>query len=92
MIANIRHKGLRILFERGDASGLNPQHLEKITLILTTLNAAEAIEGMDLPSFRLHQLTGNFRGFWSVTVRANWRIIFQFEDGQATCVDLVDYH
>ena len=87
MIARIKHKGLRRLFERGDASGINPQYVEKVTLILTTLNAAETIEGMDLPSFRLHQLIGNFRGFWSVAVRANWRIIYRFEDGQASGVD-----
>ena len=47
---------------------------------------------MALPSFRLHALTGSLRGFWAVTVRANWRIIFRFEDGKARDVDLVDYH
>ncbi len=46
---------------------------------------------MNLPGFRLHPLIGNRKGFWAITVRANWRIVFRFEDGAAD-VDLVDYH
>ncbi len=92
MIESFAHKGLKRLFERDDPRGLNPQHMEKITLILTVLDAAETIDAMDLPSFHLHPLTGNLKGFWSVTVRANWRIVFRFEDERAFEVDLVDYH
>ncbi len=92
MIESFTHKGLRRLYERDDHRGVNAQHSEKIMLILTTLDAATTIEAMDLPSFRLHALTGDLKGFWSVTVRANWRIIFRFADGQATDVDLTDYH
>ena len=92
MIESITHKGLRRLYERDDHRGVNAQHAEKIMLILTTLDAATTIEAMDLPSFRLHALTGDLKGFWSVTVRANWRIIFRFADGQASDVDLTDYH
>lgn len=92
MIESFKHKGLRRLFEDGDHRGVNPQHAEKITLILTALDAAQVIEAMDIPSFRLHALTGDLKGLWSVTVRANWRIVFRFEDGQASEVDLVDYH
>lgn len=47
---------------------------------------------MDIPTFRLHPLKGELKGFYSVTVRANWRIVFRFEDGQAFDVDFVDYH
>ena len=92
MIESFAHKGLKRLFEKDDPKGLNPDHVEKITLILTTLDAAEAVEAMNLPSFRLHKLTGDRKGFWAVTVRANWRIIFRFADGAASDVDLVDYH
>ena len=66
--------------------------LERISIILSTLHAAPSIEGMNVPTFRLHPLKGELRGFWAVTVRANWRIIFRFEDGKASDVDLVDYH
>ena len=75
MIENIRHKGLRHFFEDGDRRGLNPDHLDKISLILLTLHSADEIEVMNLPSFRLHPLAGELKGFWSVTIRANWRII-----------------
>jgi proteic killer suppression protein len=92
MIENIRHKGLRRFFEDGDRRGLNPDHLDKISLILLTLHSANEIEVMNLPSFRLHPLAGELKGFWSVTVRANWRIIFRFEGGNALDVDLTDYH
>ena len=92
MIESFRHKGLKRLYEQDDARGINAQHVEKIALILTTLDAAETIEAMNLPSFRLHGLSGDLAGYWSVTVRANWRIIFRFEAGSALDVDLVDYH
>ena len=92
MIVSFGHKGLKRLFEDGDGSGLNPQHLERIENILGLLDSAEKIEDMALPSLRLHPLTGKLNGFWSVTVRANWRIVFRFEEGDARAVDLIDYH
>lgn len=92
MIESFTHKGLKRLFEKDDPRGLNPDHVEKITLILTTLDAAETVEALNIPSFRLHRLTGDLKGFWAVTVRANWRIIFRFADGAASEVNLVDYH
>jgi toxin HigB-1 len=46
---------------------------------------------MDLPGFGLHPLKGDLAGFWAVTVRANWRIVFRFAGGDAHDVDLVDY-
>jgi proteic killer suppression protein len=59
---------------------------------LEVLHAAAAIEAMRLATFGLHALKGDLKGFWAVTVRANWRIIFRFEEGKASDVDLVDYH
>jgi proteic killer suppression protein len=92
MIKKFRHKGLRLFFEYDDGSKLPPDMLERIRLILSTLHAAVEIEGMKLPGFDLHPLKGDLKGFWSVTVRANWRIIFKFEDGNALDVDFIDYH
>jgi proteic killer suppression protein len=66
--------------------------VERIAVILATLDAAGTIAAMERPSFRLHRLKGNLRGFWAVTVRASWRIVFRFEDGRAFDVDFVDYH
>ena len=53
---------------------------------------AGAVEDMNQPTFRLHPLKGERKGFWAVTVRANWRITFRIEDGKARDVDFVDYH
>ena len=92
MIGSIRHRGLKTFYERGSARHLNSKQLPRIRRILTVLNAAETIEGLDLPGWRLHALKGDLKGFWSVTVSGNWRIIFRFKDGEAGDVDLVDYH
>ena len=66
--------------------------LDKVQRVLTALQAAAAPDDMDLPGFVLHSLTGNLRGFWSVRVSGNWRVIFRLEDGHAYDVDLIDYH
>lgn len=71
--------------------GVNSEHIAKLRNILATLNAAATIADMDLPSSRLHPLKGKKKGFWEVTVRANWRVIFRFER-DAQDVDYVDYH
>ncbi|MGO9236028.1 MAG: type II toxin-antitoxin system RelE/ParE family toxin [Methylocella sp.] len=92
MIERFRHKGLKLLFEEADPTGVNPQHVEKIENILGLLDVAQDIEDMNVPTFRLHALKGDLKGFWAVTVRANWRIIFRFADGRASDVDLIDYH
>ena len=78
--------------ERGDARRLPPEHREAVQDILARLNASAAPDDMNLPGFRLHRLKGDLAGFWAVTVRANWRIVFRFEDGHAVDVDYLDYH
>ena len=92
MIRSFRHKGLRRFFEDDDGSKLPADMLDRIRLILSTLHAAQEIEGVNVSPFRLHILRGEFTGFFSVTVRANWRIIFHFQNGDAFDVDFVDYH
>ena len=92
MIRSIRHRGLRRLYEDNDPRGVMVEHAEKLRDILARLDAAAAVTDMDLPGFRLHPLRGNLRGYWAVTVRANWRVIFRFADGEASEVDYVDYH
>ncbi len=92
MIQSFRHKGLKRLFENGETKGIRPDHVEKTENILAVLNRARKPEDMNLPGFRLHPLRGSLKGFWSVTVRANWRVIFRFVEGYACDVDLIDYH
>jgi toxin HigB-1 len=92
VIETIKHKGLRRLYERNDASGLRTDLVEKARKILSALAAANAPGDLSLPMFRLHPLTGDRRGTYSVTVRANWRVTFRFHEGAAYDVDLEDYH
>jgi len=92
MILRFRHRGLRRFFENDDPRGLNPQHLETIARILARLDRAAKAQDMDLPGWRLHPLKGEYAGYWSVTVRANWRIVFRFQNAEATDVDYLDYH
>ena len=90
MIEGFRHRGLKRLFEDDDLS--TAESVGRMRTILAALDAAERIEDMDIHSFRLHALKGDLKGFWAVTVRANWRVIFRFSRGKASDVDLVDYH
>ena len=92
MIRGFRHKGLQQLFEEDNAKGVNAEHVRKIKQILALLDAATTLSGLDIQAYRLHPLKGDLKGFWSITVRANWRIIFRFDDGNVSDVDLVDYH
>lgn len=92
MIASFRHKGLKQLFEDDNPKALNAEHIRKIKQILAFLEAAEKLSDLAFSTFHLHPLKGDLDGWWSLTVRANWRIIFRFEAGEALDVDLVDYH
>jgi proteic killer suppression protein len=92
LIQSIRHKGLKRLYDDDDPRGVIGEHVEKLRDILARLDAAVTVSDLDLPGFRLHPLKGDWKGFWAVTVRANWRVIFRFADHDALDVDYVDYH
>lgn len=92
LIKSIRHRGLKRLYERGDRSRLPPDMVDRIEGLLAVLDTAKFPEELDRPSLRLHPLSGDRKGQWAVTVRANWRITFTFEDGHVRNVDFVDYH
>jgi len=92
VIRSIRHKGLKRLYEDDDSRGVIPEPTPKLRDILARLDAAGRAADMDLPGFRLHPLKGDFKGFWAVTVRANWRVIFRLAEGDALDIDYVDYH
>jgi proteic killer suppression protein len=92
MIRRFRRRGLRRLYEDDDPRGVRADQVERIKTVLARLDRASKPEHMNLPGWRLHPLKGELAGFWSVTVTANWRIIWRFETGDATDVDYVDYH
>lgn len=92
MIRTFKHRGLKRLYERGDRSGIRPDLVDTVQEILTVLDGAATPQALNLPGYRLHPLKGDLQGFWSVTVRANWRIMFRFEGTGAFDVELIDYH
>jgi toxin HigB-1 len=92
MIRSFRHKGLKRLYQDADSRGVISEHVVKLRDILARLDAARALADMEVPGFRLHPLKGELKGFWSVTIRANWRVIFRFADQDAFDVDYLDYH
>ena len=92
MIKSFAHKGLKKFFLIGNKAGIQAKHAERLRLILAQLNQARVIEDMQIPSLALHELKGNRKDTWAVTVQANWRITFRFENGDAEIVDYEDYH
>ena len=93
MIESFRHKGLETAFRRRQRQGRErracPQAQADFGLVGS---GGQDVADLDVVTFRLHALKGDLKGFWAVTVRANWRIVFRFEDGNAFDVDFVDYH
>ena len=80
------------MYERDDPSRVSPDMADRIALALADLDDAGAPWDLDLPGYRLHPLKGALKGYWSISISGNWRLIFRFEDGDAYDVDLVDYH
>ena len=92
MIRGFRHKGLGKFFEAGSKSGIQAQHAKRLRLILGRLSAATAPGDLALPGLDLHQLKGDRKGIWAVSVSGNWRLTFKFVGKDADSVDYEDYH
>ena len=93
IIRSIRHRGLRRFVEDNDPRGINPDLVNRARNILAVLIAAEDMEGVKgPPGWRIHQLTGNRRGTWSISASGNWRITFDIERNEISNLDLEDYH
>ena len=92
MIKSFKHKGLEKFFKYGNTSGIQSVHKQKIRIRLTALDTATKIQDIDLPGFRLHQLKGDMKGKWTIDVNKNWRITFEFIDGDVFIVNYEDYH
>ena len=92
MIKTFNHKGLKVFFETGSVAGIQAIHAQRIRLILALLEQSVDVQDMTAPALRLHELKGREKGIWSVTVQANWRITFRFENGDAYIVNYQDYH
>lgn len=92
MIKSFKHKGLEKFFAKGTLAGINPQHAKRLRLILAMLDNAKTVTDMNSPALKFHELMGKSKGEYSVTVQANWRITFQFTNGDAYVVNYEDYH
>jgi proteic killer suppression protein len=92
VIRSFRHKGLRRFYETGHAGGIQAAHVKRLRMQLAALDSARSIDDMDIPGFRLHSLKGAMRGRWSIWVNGNWRLTFEFREGDAYVLDYEDYH
>lgn len=92
MIKSFKHKGLEKFFLTGSTKGIQTIPAKRLSYILNYLDEAEKIEDLNVPIFRLHPLKGDMKDLWSVTVQANWRITFKFENSNVYIVDYQDYH
>nr|AAW31814.1 ToxA [Dichelobacter nodosus] len=92
MIKSFAHKGLKRFFEEDDIRGIQPHHATKLRILLYAIDLAENIKELDIEGAELHQLKGKLKTHWSLKVNGNWRVIFEFKNGNAYIVDYVDYH
>ncbi|MFD2368032.1 type II toxin-antitoxin system RelE/ParE family toxin [Pseudoduganella sp. GCM10020061] len=92
MITKFKHKGLRAFFESDTLKGIQPTHQQRLRLLLNALNGARTLGDLNRPGFALHPLQGKLKVRWSLRVRANWRLTFEFEDGNVVDLDDEDYH
>ncbi len=92
MIKTFKHKGLKKFFETGSKAGIQAKHERRLRMQLAAIDTASIIEDIDLPGFKLHPLKGNRDGVWSITVNGNWRVTFEFKDGNAYILNYEDYH
>jgi toxin HigB-1 len=92
MIRRFRHRGLQRLYHDDDRRGVSSELVEKTARVLARLDVVMRPEQLKLPGFALHRLEGELAGYWSIAVRGDWRIIFDFDVGNITDVDLVEYH
>ena len=92
MIKSFRHKGLRKFYETGSVAGIQSRHKNRLRMILAALDTSLEISDMDIPGFTLHPLKGRLKGRWSVSVSGNWRVTFEFRNGNAYVLDYEDYH
>lgn len=92
MIKSFKHKGLKKFFEAGNRSGVNPDHIKRLKLILARLDSSQTHDDMNLPGLGLHPLKGDLKDFWAVAVSGNWRVFFRFENNNIIDVNYGDYH
>mgnify|MGYP000005816628 CR=1 FL=1 len=92
MIRSFKHKGLQAYFATGNKKGIQAKHSKRLKMLLYAVDTATEIGDVDLPGFRLHQLSGTRSNIWSVRVSGNWGMTFEYKNGHAYILDYEDYH
>jgi proteic killer suppression protein len=92
MIKSFKHKGLEKFYSSGSTKGIQAKHAKKLRMQLAALDTAHSVEDFDIPGYRLHQLKGSLKNLWSITVSGNWRLTFEYTDGNVYIVNYEDYH
>ena len=92
MIKSFRSKGLRLFFTDSDRHGIDSNHADRMQRQLDRLDVAVKPEDMDLPGYDFYRLKGDRKGKFAISVSGNWRITFAYANGDATDVNLEDYH
>ncbi len=92
MIRSFRHKGLQRFYARGTKSGIQSKHAKRLRMQLAALDTALTIQDLDIPGYKLHQLKGRAKNRWSIWVSGNWRLTFEFVDGEIHVLNYEDYH
>ena len=92
MITSWAHQGLKKFFETGSKAGIQPKHADRLSELLFVLDSATEVQQLNLPGYRLHSLSGDRQGTWSLTVSGGWRITFEFREGDAYITNYEDYH
>lgn len=92
MIKSFRHKGLRKYYETGSTAGIQASHNKRLRMQFAALDSAQTVDDMDISGYNLHPLKGNMKGRWSISVSGNWRLTFEFRDGNVYILDYEDYH
>lgn len=91
MIKTFRHKGLEAFFRTGSKKANQPHHAPKLQVLRAARDNAAGPEDMNAPNWRLHELSGDLAGHWSVGGHGNWRLTVRFHDTEAELVDYQDY-
>lgn len=92
MIKSFKHKGQKKFFDTGNKAGIQAKHERRLRMQLTAIDTATFIDDIVLPGFKLHALRGSRNSVWSITVNGNWRVTFEFIDGNAYILNYEDYH
>lgn len=92
MIKSFKHKGLKKFFETGSKAGIQAKHERKLRMQLAAIDTATEINDIDLPGYQLHELKGDREGIYSISVNGNWRVTFEFVNGNAYILNYEDYH